>query len=254
MATNENVPRIVVKANGLTLSTTITRADGSAATVYSNAARTSTVSFPTSVTSETTFYVNPGGYKVSTTCNGVEIAGPTGSPVTLAVREYQSAVVSPSVDYPLEAPSGGGASGTPRWQCMPGIGQPDAVVGTWGTQPLANIGSAFVFNSTHTLNDRCDFNSPPMQSGTYTLEVYVRQSSNKGITTVSIDDGAGNFTTIGTIDAYAAVSAEDFLTTFTGIALTSGSHTLRFQVTSKNASSSDYYCAIQAFNLRRTGA
>lgn len=71
-------------------------------------------------------------------------------------------------------------------------------------------------------------------AGTYDLVVFHRRASNGGIFTVQIDG-----VTVGTVDNYAAAAAS-VRSVITGVVVTTGVHTLRLVMTTKNASSSAY--------------
>ncbi len=85
-------------------------------------------------------------------------------------------------------------------------------------------------------------------AGTYDLLLFHRRASNGGIFTVQIDG-----VTVGTIDNYAAAAAS-IRTPLNGLVLTTGVHTLRLLMATKNASSSAYLGQIGKVGLRRTGA
>lgn len=88
--------------NGFTLVVSITDATGLALTCYSDATRTTPVSFPDTITGTKTYYFAlDGTYVISTKLNGIEIAGYNGATVTKAVRGGASFGFSPGID-PVE--------------------------------------------------------------------------------------------------------------------------------------------------------
>jgi hypothetical protein len=133
---------------------------------------------------------------------------------------------------------------------------PKASVGTWTTP----VDTACLYNGrrstttgTAAQNDSLDFTVAPAP-GTWTFEMLCLTGSNKAIVTVQIDDGAGSFTTLGTIDLYAASTVRNVVKQLTGLVFVStvAPRTLRLLGATKNASSSDYVMDFQHAALRRT--
>lgn len=86
-----------------------------------------------------------------------------------------------------------------------------------------------------------------LAAGTYSLDLLHRQSTNRGIYTVTVDG-----TTVGTVDGYAA-SAVSTASRLTGIAVTgTGPHRVQLQMLTKNGSSSSYFGDISGLSLTRT--
>lgn len=83
----------------------------------------------------------------------------------------------------------------------------------------------------------------------YTLTVRVIKSSSSGILKVSIDD-----VVVATIDLYAAADAVSNQTQASIAIATTGWHTVKGLVDSKNASSSGYACNIVKMHLRGDSA
>lgn len=89
----------------------------------------------------------------------------------------------------------------------------------------------------------------PLQAGTYVFGLVHRVGPDRGIYDIQLEG-----TTILTLDGYAAAEAEAF-TEETGVVVPAdGVYSVRFLMSSKNASSSNYYAAIQFFSFARTGA
>lgn len=131
-----------------------------------------------------------------------------------------------------------------------------AKVGTW-ISPLdtTHIFSFSLYNSSSNLNDQIDVGRYSLAPGTWTFQMITSLNVDRGIATVQLDDGAGVFTTVGTIDGYAA-STLDAYRAITGITIASfvPGRILRLLIGSKNASSSDYYFLVNAVRFLRTGA
>ena len=86
-----------------------------------------------------------------------------------------------------------------------------------------------------------------LSAGTWTMRVVWNRYTNKGIVKAYLDGSL-----IATQDMYGS-SANNQVWTVTGIAVaTGGSHTLRFLVDGKHASSSNFYYALSQVSLWRT--
>lgn len=87
------------------------------------------------------------------------------------------------------------------------------------------------------------------ESGTYTLDLVHKKTTDRGIYTVQVDG-----VTEGTIDGYAtpAAAARDSITNIT--IATTGVHRLRLLMASKNVSSSAFRGGVSGAVLTRTGA
>lgn len=125
-------------------------------------------------------------------------------------------------------------------------------VGTWTTV----VDTACVYNarlsSDGAQNNSLDY-SVTLAVGTWTIELLHTTNSDSGIYTIQLDDGAGVFTTVGTIDAYTASITRNVLASVTGVVVTTfRKRTLRILVSTKNVSSSNYGAKLQQLTLRRT--
>lgn len=131
-----------------------------------------------------------------------------------------------------------------------------SVQGTWALAWMgsaAGPGSEALETSTHAVNDA--FTVPVLMSaGTWSATVVFVKGTDRPIFRLALDDGAGTFTDItADIDSYAGSATAKQVSTTAGIVVASSiSRTLRCKVTSKNASSSDYWCAVQSITLVRT--
>ena len=85
-------------------------------------------------------------------------------------------------------------------------------------------------------------------AGTWTLEIITITAASKGILTVKIDDVSQ-----GTIDIYSASTGWSSVKSIAGIVITTtGKKVLKFQMLTKNASSSGYGADLSAVRLTRT--
>jgi hypothetical protein len=127
--------------------------------------------------------------------------------------------------------------------------------GTYTYTPDSTItGGGFIYNNSHAQNDALEF-SVWLGAGTYALYLVTSTDNNRGIMTWAIDDGAGTYTTLGTLDMYVASGGvNDVNKSITGWTLTGSPvrRKLRCKVATKNASSSDYYFAVQQVQIVRT--
>lgn len=105
------------------------------------------------------------------------------------------------------------------------------------------------FTTGEALNDYIEF-TDWLDAGTWTLEIWHTTSTAAGVFTITLDGGAA----IGaTVDGYTGSTVRNNRVTRTGISVgTSGLHTLRIAMLSKNGSSSGYRSGIQAYAWRRT--
>jgi hypothetical protein len=128
---------------------------------------------------------------------------------------------------------------------------PLATVGSWTNVSISCFGGGYV-QSSGAQNDSIDLVTM-LAAGTWSLEVMYRGSTNTGIITAQLDDGAGSFTTLGTIDTYLATLTNNSRATLAGIAVgTTVKRTLRLLMATKNASSTNYFAQIQWVTLKRT--
>lgn len=127
---------------------------------------------------------------------------------------------------------------------------------TWALSTSnSQVGCGYIANAAAPAqNDQCDFRMPLLGDGTWQLEVLTFHSATSGIVTVYIDDGAGNFTSVGTIDLYNASNTFNALDVITGIVLTGyvPNRTIRFKVATKNGSSGGYRASLTHAKFRRT--
>lgn len=131
---------------------------------------------------------------------------------------------------------------------------PKATVGTWGfNSPAA---SAYLNgarnNNPAAQNDSIDWDVV-LSAGTWNVSLLYAKTTGSGIVTVQLDDGAGAFTALGTVDAYAAATAWNNQSTITGFTVAAGiRRTLRLLMATKNASSTGYQINLQSIDFRRT--
>jgi acetyl-CoA carboxylase carboxyltransferase component len=107
-------------------------------------------------------------------------------------------------------------------------------------------------NTSSAVNDEANWDIvlPP---GTYSMEVQYLTSSSRGIQTWKLDDGAGTFTTLGTIDGYSAVATFNLRTKLTGIVVPSSTkRRLKVLMATKNGSASNFLCDITSIAFQRT--
>jgi hypothetical protein len=206
--------------------------------------------------------VTDGTYGLAVTGGAVDglteaLSGLTSADSTVTITDNGDGTLD------LSAPSAGGGGGAVWSQLVtPFRGDGHYLlrtnVGTWSNYNTfaTPYGGGGIFNSTHALGDSVAF-MLYVDPGTYTLNIFGDASNSRGIVTYEIETapGSGTYTTLGTIDWYAA-AATGFNTRKTLSALTiagtGGWRNLRCRVTGKNASSSDYYQFLQALQLLRT--
>lgn len=87
------------------------------------------------------------------------------------------------------------------------------------------------------------------EAGIYTFYLYIDKKDSYGIITVYADN-----VLVGTIDCYAASPTANVLVSITNISLATGSHIFKFEVTTKNDLSSNYYYCVDFFYLLKTSA
>jgi hypothetical protein len=127
-----------------------------------------------------------------------------------------------------------------------------ASVGTLTPTPDGQCFYGGYVQSGGTQNERADW-PVLLGAGTWSLALMVVQSPSGGIVTVQLDDGAGSFSTIGTVDLYNAGVVRNLVHTFTGVAVAAtGVKTLRLLMATKNASASNFYLFAQHVALVRT--
>ncbi|OGV36147.1 MAG: hypothetical protein A2020_12140 [Lentisphaerae bacterium GWF2_45_14] len=128
---------------------------------------------------------------------------------------------------------------------------PDAIgAGTWDVV----IQTTHFYNGSfrNTLaaadgdNFTVNFSCP---AGTYRFDINIIKNTNAAKLDMFVD--AAKILDAG--DYYAAVASAIEITSITGVALTAGSHTLKFAINGKNASSSAYIINMSAIQITRTG-
>ncbi|HOX07201.1 MAG TPA: hypothetical protein PK280_12425 [Planctomycetota bacterium] len=129
--------------------------------------------------------------------------------------------------------------------------KPDTVgQGTWAAaQGSTRLYGGDFSNTTTTDGDNftCNFRCP---AGTYTLRFNAIKYSDAGIVKVYID---GNQVGTGSgYDEYAASLDAVNIVEISGLSLTAGEHTLKFQLSGKNASASSYRFRTSGIWLQRT--
>lgn len=90
-------------------------------------------------------------------------------------------------------------------------------------------------------------------TGTWTVVLMCVQSMLGGIITVSLDDGSGSFSILGTVDLYSSLLVRNAAFSFTGVGvLSTGKKDLRLAMLTKNPSATNYYLFLQHITLSRT--
>lgn len=128
----------------------------------------------------------------------------------------------------------------------------NTAVAAWTTAVSSSDVYCAELDSDGTQNGLVDWLiSPP--PGTYTLEVMFTKNTSRGIMKFQLDDGAGTFATLGTIDAYNGSLTRNNKDSLTGLAITGSTRrrVLRVLMDTKNASASSYIGSIQHITLRR---
>lgn len=139
----------------------------------------------------------------------------------------------------------------------PWLVQIDPRNGVWassiGTWSFFYEGTALAFVYSGAQNDELNWDVL-VSAGTWSLDMLFRGENTRGIATFSLDDGAGSFTTVGTIDTYRASSLNGQGGTIVGISVTGPAvnRRLKMKGATKNASSSGYVLQPVLIQLRRT--
>ncbi len=148
--------------------------------------------------------------------------------------------------------AGSGVLTTPGYSIFltPWMDKGKAVVGTSPTlnQTSAALGGGNIFENPPAINDSVSWDIW-LDTGTYKLSLIHTTQNDIGIYSMQLNSVAQ-----GTIDGYAAGATGNVYTEITGIAVTSGSKTFKFLMSSKNASSSNYKYAVNTIAWLRTGA
>lgn len=118
----------------------------------------------------------------------------------------------------------------------------------WDTNTaVANTIRGYTKDSSGAQNDAIGFDVV-LGAGVWTFELMHRTSTDRGIYTVALTQGA-----LGTIDGYTLGSASNVRSTITGINVREPiKQRLTLTMATKNASSSSYIGSIQAIQFRRT--
>jgi hypothetical protein len=129
--------------------------------------------------------------------------------------------------------------------------KPDSIVqGTWARAASSSrlYGGDFT-NTTAANGDSfvCNFRCP---AGTYTLRFNAVKAADAGIVKVYIDNVQVG--TVGGYDEYAATTDVANVEELTGLVLTAGAHTLKFELSGKNGSSTSYRFRTSGIWLQRT--
>lgn len=114
---------------------------------------------------------------------------------------------------------------------------PASRVGSWAflAATAQSFGGVYYQSGSPAVNDEISYEVwAPKGSGN--VNVFVTTATIMGIITVYLDG-----VSLGTIDCYSGSTAYNVVKTLSATVTTTGMHTLRFLVTSKNASASAYY-------------
>lgn len=126
-------------------------------------------------------------------------------------------------------------------------GQNSFVDSTGAAGQYPDTNSHFIANSTApAINDNFSF-SVNLLSGTYNIKINGYKYNDSGVVECFLD-GVSK----GTFDLYNAATVLNQYNTFSLGAVNGGTHTIMFKVTSKNASSSGYWCRVSEFMIEQT--
>lgn len=104
------------------------------------------------------------------------------------------------------------------------------------------------YNSSAANNDEIHFGSIALNAGTYKVQFATLKNANRAIIEILIGT-----TSIGTYDSYAGAPAYNSVGSITFSPTTRVSGNLRFKVTGKNASATNYYISLSRLEIIRTG-
>lgn len=152
-------------------------------------------------------------------------------------------------DSTWATPAGGGSYESPKdFIIVPAMQAPSTASANWQTSTNAsNIGNARYINANADQNAYIEW-SVLLAAGTWTIRFLYESSTAGGIVTATLDGAS-----VGTVDTYAASSANNVVASITGITVASSGHKLaRFAVLSKNGSSASYYFLPQSIQFQRT--
>jgi hypothetical protein len=143
-------------------------------------------------------------------------------------------------DFNLLA-GGDGLSMEPYMWTAQSVGQ-----GTWVAAISAALYKAgYYYNSSTADGDNITYTFF-CGAGTYTIETLFYHATIEGIIDIYIDG-----VEVDSVDCYSA-SPANLVNSTTGQVLTAGSHTLKYQVDGKHASSTDYACVFEDIIIYRT--
>lgn len=127
-------------------------------------------------------------------------------------------------------------------------------VGTWGYTPSSAVKTGgFLYNTSNAQNDSLEI-SAFLAAGTYSLGVIGQQDLNRAIQTWEVDDGAGGWTTIGTMDWYGN-NTQDVGKTLTGIVVDEPRLVrIRARSATRHGASGGWYQSFVTITLKQTAA
>lgn len=129
-----------------------------------------------------------------------------------------------------------------------GVMRPEASSGTWSrVQNSTSFMGSWETNTSAANGDYIELNVSLPTGGTWTVELFHSSLSNAGIL-----DVLQNGVSIGTVDMYAAGTAQTRSEVSTTFSPTGGSTTLKLLLNGKNASSSSYLARLHAIQFTRT--
>ena len=146
---------------------------------------------------------------------------------------------------------------TTSWQqqIIPWCGPANTIVGTWA--PAVNtstIGNGVYVNTSNAQNDAATW-YVTLSPGNWTVDLVYNKNTNGAIATVELDDGFGTFSTVGTVDTYAASAAYNQVTSITGVSVVGAfphRRQLRIKAATRNASNTTgWYLNLAAIQMRR---
>jgi hypothetical protein len=122
--------------------------------------------------------------------------------------------------------------------------------GTWAASFNSSFLYSGVFDNSATQQDGDNFSvSFACVSGAYSIQINLAKASNRSIVDVFLDETK----IIDALDLYNSTPVVNFITSVSGINITSGTHVLRFAVKGKNVNSSAFSFLVQGISLTRTG-
>lgn len=125
---------------------------------------------------------------------------------------------------------------------------PSASSGTWTLAAASGALGGMSLTCSTTQNSYIEW-PVLVAAGTYRITLVHGVGAAYGIYTVAVD-GA----TVGTVDGYAAGTADDTVTQVSSVALAAGNHLLRLTMATKHPFSTNYTALLQHVALLRTAA